>query len=189
MGLRRGMMAQPVAGGGGTTDDFSTDTIASYTAYQDGASTWTITGGKLEGGSANQSILTRNGVSFADGEVSCVTTSANDAGLALRLQDANNYYLLVFKDESSSAGGAGTVVIYKRVSGTFTQIGTSAGIAFTRGTSHTVAFRASGTTLQADFDGVNKLSVTDSAISSAGLCGPRGNAPAGLNTFDSFTWP
>lgn len=181
-------IGRPISGSAGV-DDFSADTLGNYTAYEDGASTWAITDGKLEGGQANQSVLTRNGVSFVDGEVSCVTTRANDAGLVLRLQNVSNYYLLVFKDESSNTGGAGTVVIYKRVGGAFTQIGASAGIAFTRGTSHTVVFRANGTSLQADFDGVNKLSVTDSAISAAGLCGPRGNAPSGLNTFDSFTWP
>lgn len=171
------------------TDPFDTDTLSQYVAYQDAGSDWSISGGKLQGGTASQSILARGGVSFADGEVSCVITHANDAGLALRLQDVNNYYLLVIKDESSTSGsGAGTVVIYKRIAGTYTQIGVSAGIAFTRGTAHTVTFRAVGTLLEADFDGVNKLSVTDSSITAAGLCGPRGNG-SGNNTYDSLTWP
>lgn len=171
------------------TDPFDTDTLSQYVAYEDAGSSWSISGGKLLGGTASQSILARGGVSFVDGEVSCVITHANDAGLALRLQDVNNYYLLVVKDESSTSGsGAGTVVIYKRVAGTYTQIGVSAGIAFTRGTSHTVTFRAVGSTLEADFDGVNKLSVIDSAITTRGLCGPRGNG-SGPNTFDSLTWP
>ena len=189
--LRRGMMAQ-AASGGGNTDDFSTNTIASYTQYANTPITWTITGGALtcnSGSGSKQSVLTRNGVSFANGEISCVITVADDAGLVLRLQNNNNYYVAVINDDSAAIGAANKnkVKLFKRVSGTFTQLGTTQAIAFTRGTSHTFSFSAVGNLLTVKFDGSTLISVTDSSLAAAGLCGPRSDSFQA--SFDSLTWP
>ena len=189
--LRRGMMAQ-AASGGGNTDDFSTNTIASYTQYANSPTTWTITGGALtcnSGSGSKQSVLTRNGVSFANGEISCVITVADDAGLALRLQNNSNYYVAVISDASAAIGAANQnkVKLFKRVGGTFTQLGTAQTIAFTRGTSHTFSFSAVGNLLTVKFDGSTLISVTDSSLAAAGRCGPRSDSFQA--SFDSFTWP
>lgn len=94
--------------------------------------------------------------------MSCVITQAHEAGLALRLLDNNNYYVAVIYD--GSAGTPNLVRIHKRVSGTFTEIGTAQSIAtFTSGTPHTLSF---------------------SAVGKVGL---RATAST-TNTFSSITW-
>lgn len=177
-------------GGSGGTDDFSTNTLSSYTEYADTAASWSIASGYLSASYGSQAILTRNGVSFADGEVSAVITEANDTGLALRLANNSNYYVAVIYDDSSTNTlQRNTVTIYKRVGGTYTQIGTSVSIpTFNRGTATTFAFSASGTALVVKVNGTTYINTTDSAISAAGRCGPRING-AGGHKFDSLTWP
>lgn len=185
--LRRLMMAV-TSGSTPITDDFSTNTIASYTEYADTTGAWAISSGVIAptNGGVAQSILTRNGFSAADAEVSCVITQAHDAGLALRLLDNNNYYVAVIYD--GSAGTPNLVRIYKRVSGTFTEIGTAQSIAtFTRGTPHTLSFSAVGSALVIKFDGVTVKSETDSALTAAGKVGLRATAST-TNTFSSITW-
>lgn len=186
--LRRMMMG--ASGGGGGTDNFSTNTLSSYTEYADSAGSWSISGGYLSASAGAQAILTRNGVSFANGEVSASITEANDTGLALRLANNSNYYVAVIYDNSSTNTLIrNTVTIYKRVGGTFTQIGTNVSIpTFNRGTATTFSFSASGTNLVVKVNGTTYINTTDSAHSAAGLCGPRING-AGGHKFDSFTWP
>lgn len=173
----------------GNMDDFSSNSLPYYTQYADTAGTYAISSGLLSMTvSGVQSVLTRNGVSFADGEISCVLTQAYDAGLVLRLQDNNNYYVTTVADASGNIGGGGpqSMRIYKRVGGAYTQVGSTAMISFTRGTSHSMSFSAIGSLLTVNFDGVTKITATDTGISAAGKCGLRANqAPA---VFDSFTW-
>lgn len=175
---------------GGGTDDFSTNTLSSYTQYADSAGSWSIAGGYLLASNGPQAILTRNGVSFSNGEVSCVVTDANDTGLVLRLADNSNYYVAVIYDNSSTNTPVrNTVTIYKRVGGTYTQVGSNVAIpTFNRGTATTFAFSASGTALVVKVNGTTYISTTDSAISAAGRCGPRINGVGG-HKFDSFTYP
>lgn len=171
------------------TDDFSTNTIASYTEYANVSIGWyvdTTAGGAMLQTGSNESVLTRNGVSFADGHVSMVTSQASDSGLALRLLDKNNYYLAVIKDGSHTPGNV--VIVYKRIGGTFTQLGSSA-ISFPINTAHSLAFSANGSSLVASFDGTPVVTVTDTSIAAAGKCGMRsGSTSTGLNPFNSFTW-
>jgi len=182
--------AQSVVISGYVTDDFSTNTIASYTEYASVSVRWfvdTSNGGTMLQQYSNESVLTRNGVSFADGHVSMVTSQASDSGLALRLLDKNNYYLAVIKDGSHTPGNV--VIVYKRVGGTFTQLGSSA-INFPINTVHSLAFSANGSSLVASFDGTPVVTVTDTSIAGAGKCGMRsGSTSTGLNPFGSFTWP
>jgi hypothetical protein len=170
------------------TDSFDTDDLSSYTEYADSPANWSMTGGHLSMSSGGQSILTRNGISFLDGEVRAMVSSADDAGLALRLQDNSNYYLAVVADNSTSAGTP-RVTIFKRISGSYTSIGSTA-ISFPRGTPKELVFSASGSTLSIKFDGATVLTVTDTAIGTAGKVGPRGHSTgSAANQFESFTWP
>lgn len=188
-----GLMLQSAGGGGGNTDDFGTNTIANYTEYGGAPSSWGISGGTMNAsGGGTQSVLTRNGISFANGEVSAVVLTAADTGVALRLADANNYYLAVIYDQSASvAGNRSKVILYKRVSGTFTALSSLTSIpTFTRGTPTQLTLAASGTSLIVKVDGVSYITTTDSSISAAGKCGMRNNgAGGGISVFDSFTWP
>lgn len=182
--LRRGMMAQAASGGGGG-DDFSSDTLANYTEFANAAASWSISGGFLNGSGGNQAILSPNGVSFANGTITGVFTAGAEAGLALRLADNNNYYLLVLMD--SLSGDPGWHKLYKRVGGSFTSLGLGYK-AFTRGTPFTASFSAVGTTLKVIADGDEIINVTDSDLSS-GRCGVRVHSGAGIVTCDSLAWP
>ncbi len=106
-----------------------------------------------------------------------ISSSVNFAGgdsnytrsMGLRVQDANNMYLLRY--------GGSTMIMYKRVSGTWSTIGTASGVSLVGNTSsspyigETVSFSAVGTTLTAKVNGVTKLTVTDSSITATGKAG------------------
>lgn len=181
-------LVRPGSAGAGNTDDFSTNTLASYTEYADNAASYSITGGFLVATATpvnKQSALTRNGVTITNGEVSAVLTRANDAGLVTRLTDNNNYYVAVVRD-ASSTGTGNRAELYKKVAGTYTQLGSTVLISFTRDTSHTLALSVSGTSIVVKFDGATIISQTDSAHSS-GKAGVRTNG--GEFKCDSFSWP
>ena len=189
--LRRAMMAGDAAPTG-NTDDFSTDTLSSYTMTMDGGSpSAAIAGGVLTitSPAGCQASLTRNGTSIQNGYVEADIDTAQDSGLLLRFQDQNNFYLLAVSDDSGS-NPTTNLNLYRRVSGTFTSLGTyNAG--FTRGIQRTIKLYASGSTIKASFDGVDVISVTDSAIASAGKIGMRANGPpAGTtnNKFNALRW-
>ena len=62
------------------SDNFRANALGSYTAHA-GAGTWTMGSGALVGsGASGNALLTRNGVSLADGWVETVTGHAEDAG-------------------------------------------------------------------------------------------------------------
>lgn len=186
------LMRYRAAPGGGsvvTSDDFSSNTIGSYTEYANSAANWAIAGGYLSATSGAQSVLTRNGVLFAGGEVQGVITEAQDTGLVLRLVDAGNYYLAVIYDNlASDSPRRNTVTLYKRAGGIFTQLAANVAIpTFTRGTPQVLAFSASGTNLIVKVNGTTYITVSDNSLTSAGRCGVRMNA-AGAHKFDSFKW-
>ena len=109
----------------------------------------------------------------ADYEISSVVTfsdggSSYTRSLAVRVQDANNMYLLRY----NHAG----MTMYRRVSGTWTSIG-SASVDIDGNTSaspyhgDTVTFGVIGDELYAEVNGTTELTVTDDNISSAGKAG------------------
>lgn len=166
-----------------TFDLFDTDTIASYTTS---ASGWSVTGGQMVSTNHLNSICTRNGVAMSNGAIECDISQAQDAGLIMRVQDVGNYYLASISDASGTTPN--TVKLWKRVSGTFTQLGSTGTIAFTRGTVHTLKLECIGTALKIYFDGVEKVSATDS-VYSTGLVGMRSNVTAvQTDKFDAFRW-
>lgn len=177
--------------GTATVDDFSTNTLASYTELADTTATWQITAGYAQATTSPiDSLLVRNAVSFVDGEVTAVVARAEDAGLALRVQDVSNYYLAVFHDASSGTGLANQVQLFKRVAGAFTQIGATVSIAaagFTRDQERVFAFEAVGDQLTVRMNGQIVLDETDSAIAAAGQCGIRADTNAN-NRFLCFSW-
>ncbi len=115
--------------------------------------------------------------------ISYATGSDYTRSMALRVQDANNMYLLRYDMYS--------MIMYKRVSGTWTQIG-SASVSLLGNTStspysaESVSFSATGTTLVAKVDGVTKITVTDSSITGIGKAGV-GLGYINVSTDDSGT--
>jgi len=115
--------------------------------------------------------------------ISYATGTDYTRSMALRVQDANNMYLLRYDIYS--------MIMYKRVSGTWTQIG-SASVSLLGNTStspysaESVSFSATGTTLVAKVDGVTKITVTDSSITGIGKAGV-GLGYINVSTDDSGT--
>jgi len=156
-------------------DSFQTDTSALYTAGGDVAATWTFdtANARLVGTGGTQGTLVRNGRTLSDGTITAIYTQAEDAGILLRYQDNNNYYMLAIRDNSSSQLGDHSLRLYKRVASSFTALGL-ADVNFVRGTAHTISISATGSALAVSFDGVQVFTASDAAFSS-GLAGVRNN--------------
>lgn len=171
-----------------TTDTFDTNSLSDYT-QQGGVADWNISGGNCSVTTSSQSTLIRTGVSFADGEVSCIISQADNAGIILRSQDSDNFYLADVFDDSSTSNPSerNKISLWKRVGGTFTQIGPYVNLPrWYRGTDHKLTFAAVGNGLTVKWDDVVMISTTDSAFTAAGNVGFR----VGTNTavYDSLTW-
>ena len=166
-------------------DTFDVDSTGSYTQSSDSPGTWSIASGELSGINGTQSVFIRNGTSYTDVKIECDINQAQDAGLVVRFINNSNYYLLALADDSSVTPTQ-NLRLFKRVSGTYTQLA-SADITWARGTSNTVRFSASGTTLSALVNGTSALSVTDSALSSPGGVGMRNNAST-ASKYQAFRW-
>lgn len=101
-------------------------TIESWTAESGGS--LSATGGKLRltraSSGARVAVEPSGATNIADGELQMDVTiiSGQDVDLVFRATDASNCYLLEFIDKASTGNG---VRLYKRVAGTFTQIGQS----------------------------------------------------------------
>ena len=167
-------------------DAFATDTSASYTQYADTAGTWAISGGELVATNGAHALFIRNGTSYTDVVIEADINHAHNGGLVLRFIDNNNYYLATLSDDS---GGSPTqnLQLFKRVAGTFTQIGSNINLAWVRGTSKKVRFQVSGTALSISIDGTLALSGTDSAIAGPGGVGMR-NSDTGQSKYQAFRW-
>lgn len=85
-------------------------------------------------------------------------------GVVARCTDVNNLYF-AFYDAYDVAW-----LLFKRVSGTDTQIGAYS-TSLSTGTTYLCKLTCNGTTISVDIDGTNRISVTDSALSSAGQAG------------------
>lgn len=190
--MRRFWATSSGGGGGGGTDDFSTDTLSSYTMTMDGGSpSVAIAGGVLTITSPPgcQASLTRNGTSILNGYVEADIDTAQDSGLLLRFQDQNNFYLLAISDDSGSNPTA-NLMLYRRVSGVFTLLGTY-DASFSRGIPKTIKLYASGSAIKCALNGVEVISATDASIGAAGKIGMRGNGPpvgTTNNKFNELRW-
>ena len=134
-------------------DTFAADSTASYTQYANTAGTWAVSGGELVATNGAQALFIRNGTSYTDVVIEADINHAHNGGLVLRFIDNNNYYLLALCDDSG-ASPTQNVQLFKRVSGTFTQIGSNINLTWARGTSKIVRFKAVGTTLSVSIDGI-----------------------------------
>lgn len=151
-------------------DTFATFTAANYTSTNYGGSnaTWTYNtaNSSITGSGGSNGAYLYNGLSFKDGYVEIDLSYADGAGGGLRWVDANNSYFIAIYDASSSP--ANTLRLFKRVSGTNTQIGSDASINFTRGTYKRFRFAIAGNAITVTLDGTQILSTTEGSLTSAG---------------------
>lgn len=103
-------------------------------------------------------------------------------GVLGRCIDGNNYYL-------AQVRGNGTVQLYKRVAGTFTQLGTDAVAALTSA-GQVLGVRGRGSTISATVDGTPVMSVTDTAFSTSAFIGMYGaqaiDSEGNIKRFENF---
>lgn len=182
-----------------TEDSFDTNTLFSnYTHYSDGSEGWQIANGVLTStGSADQSVLVRNGVTMTNGWVEAVSDRADDGGLVLRFASPTNYYLLAFRDDSApEPRGQRNLAIYHHVGLAYDEIWNT-DITWARGTARTIRFEADGPTLRVYVDSVAIGAVTpspqnndQSPYAGPGGVGVRasGLSQAWASTFQTLRW-
>lgn len=158
------------------TDNFNVD----LSKWQIVSGTWTIESGELSGtaGSASQDyILSVNGSTWTDYDFTAdvwVKSSTWDAGLAFRVQDVNNHYLLAVRSNSTTA--TNVIDLYKRVAGNYTALAgvSKANLSIPDNTRVTILIRVIGTSITVYANGKKVLTYTDSTFS-VGRIGCRVN--------------
>lgn len=174
------------------TDNFNR-AAASIGTPSDGGSAWsalsgtwnigsgsTANMGTMASGTSQAACVLESSVANVDVQVTFGDIgSSDDAGIVFRVTDDNNYYVMVAK----GSGGDG-VSCYKRVAGSFTQVGsTAAGVTF----ANTNVFKvtANGTSIKAYKNGVEVFSATDSTYTTQTKHGLRSHGFA--TGFDDFS--
>lgn len=164
------------------SDLFDADQLAAkYTSGGDVAATWAVSGGVLTGTGGTHATLIKNDLLLQNYEVEINSDQAQDGGIIARCQDANNYYLLALSDDSG-VSPTSNLQLYKRAGGTLTSLGT-ADVTWTRGTSKLIKFTLHGSRLEAWFDGVCVISVTDTTFTGGGV-GLRNNSVTAFRVLD-----
>lgn|GEM_PF-6821728 len=151
-------------------DTFDVDQISThYTSGGDVLATWAISGGVLTGVSAAgaQSILLRTGLTIADGEIIANVDQASNGGLIARYVDNNNYYLLALSDDSG-VSPLNNLRMLHRINGIFTDFAVGT-VVWPRGTPAQIRFRFNGSLLEAWFNNVRVIAVTDTTFTSGGV--------------------
>ncbi len=167
------------------SDLFTSNDISNYTSGGDAVATWAITpgspNGTLSGTGGTQATLLVNNLSFQNVDIVANCSQAGNARLVARLQDNNNYYFMGISDSV----GTNVIWINKRVAGTVTALG-SVAINFPSGTKFPIKFTVHGSVLEAWFNGVKMISLTDTSITTAGSVG-FGNSSTESAIFESFS--
>jgi hypothetical protein len=151
---------------GGTWDDRSTTfQIASNKA-------------KSTGGAQALAVLTDTLSNF-ELEVTCVTGASSDIWIPFRFVDDANYWIAV-------CGSGDGPRLFKRVSGGFTQVGSTGSGTLAAGT-HVITVVANGSSIELLVGGVSKVGpVTDAFQSTAVKHGIGSNSDT-TTTFDDFS--
>ncbi|HEX5870345.1 MAG TPA: hypothetical protein VFY65_08020 [Longimicrobium sp.] len=171
-------------------DTFDSNTLSSYTIYNN-PDAWSIAGGYLTAGTAaQQSVVIRKDESMANGWVETETDYAADGGLVLRFQGDGTYYLLAIRDDSHL--GYANLEMYRAAGGVFERIAGPVDLTFTRGIRRTVRFEARGTTLTGSIDGMVMIQAGDASYTAGGFGLRHDNThgyPGVTSRFDLLRWP
>lgn len=173
---------------GSGTDTFLSGALSDYTIHNTPGA-WSVVSGQLVAdSSAKQSVVTRNGLTIANGFVETETSQSPDGGLVMRFLDVNNYYLLAVRDDSRY--GHANIQFHKFLNGSVVNLSGQYDISWPAATTKTVRFESSGNTLKAFVDGTLIVQVTDSSFASGGA-GLRSHSASGQNLtskFNEFVW-
>ncbi|MCL6557465.1 MAG: hypothetical protein K6U74_01445, partial [Firmicutes bacterium] len=163
-------------------DTFDTDQLATqYTSGGDVAGTPTVSGGVLTYTGGTQATLIKNNLLLQDCAIVVNSDQAHSGGIIGRYQDNNNYYLLVLQDDSG-INPNGNLELYRRVNGSYTMLA-QVNLTWPRGTPKQIKFTLHGSRLEAYFDGVKVISVTDSTFTGGGV-GLRNNSATAFRVLD-----
>lgn len=180
------------------SDEFDAPSFSNYTMPTQGGANWLILDGYLIGrGEVSQSLLMRTGVSFADGWVEAQSSSADDGGLIFRFQNANDYYVLAFRDDAAIYPlRVNSLALYHFTGGEFHRFWIF-DPEWRRGTTQTIRIEAAGPVLRVILNGVLLDEVVPSPANGdpapyqgAGRIGVRHNGLDGTWTtrVDRLSW-
>lgn len=164
-------------------DTFSRPNSSTGLGVASSGQTWTngagITGVQSERAyapSAGDNIgLVNAGATDAVARVTISTTASGGAGAVVRATDASNFYL-------ATQHVSTTIRLFKRVAGTYTQLGGD--FAHTSAAGDVISVSAVGTTISALLNGVAVITVTDSSLTSGTKAGTYiDNATSRLSGF------
>lgn len=131
---------------------------------------------------ANPNTMNVVGQSIANGYITSTINfqSGSGIGLVMRAVDKDNYMLMDFSDN--------VLNVYKKVTGSYTQIGAPHGITLPASADNTVSCVFIDSVYWVYVNGTLVLTLTDSTFTSAGLCGLRnGSAGGGTRFADNFS--
>lgn len=124
-----------------------------------------------------QVLLKKRNLDLADATFGCVLTESNDGGLAFRVMDYMNYYLVSICDDSNpSSYEKNKAQLWRCVNGSYTNLG-SVAISFPRGTPQELSVKASGSALDVYFNGAKILSANDSTFTHGGIAARANRLP------------
>ena len=151
------------------TDDFEDGNSTGWVVLE-GVATWSVVtdGATKRYKNANATAVSQIAAAgsawsnFQAGvTIKCDTDQTGDyPGFLFRCTDVNNFYMLQLRM------GENTARLYKRVGGTYTQLGSDSATSLSAGTAHRVEIEAIGTTIRTYVDGVLKHNLTDATFSS-----------------------
>jgi len=135
---------------------------------------WNWTNGVINGHSTTGDSILASGKEYRDVTFSAIAGTTNrEASLAIRMQDADNGYIIVFAPYVTPLDDAGHIALVKRISGSETILGSYQGRVFSSmGQSAKITVAARGSLIEVRLNGIRVLRVMDSTFST-GLIGLR----------------
>ncbi|MEW6726912.1 MAG: LamG domain-containing protein [Bacillota bacterium] len=153
-------------------DTFDTDQLSQYTSGGDVAATWTVSGGVLTAvatsGQYVNAWLNKTNLLLSNFRLKITSDQLDHGGIVFCFQDNLNYYFLRAIDDGSTAGPCGIAVV-NRVAGVNTEIASTVDVNWPRGTAKVIEVQKSGSVIEAWFDGVKIISISDTTFTGGGV--------------------
>lgn len=162
------------------TDDFNRSNGAPGANWVDGTGLWVIASNQLASGSAGGTIVIRAATAMATNDNSAQVTIAATAAVSHGIWCRGNAGFTsgyLFRNDGTSW------VLFSVTGGSFTSIGSYAAAAVA---SDVVKVQAVGSTIKGFVNGVQRVSVTDTAVTTGTSVGLRAESTSSLK-FDDFT--
>lgn len=135
---------------------------------------WYWANGKINAHSTTEETILASGKEYHNITLSAIASTTNrEASLAIRMQDANNGYIIIFAPGGTPRNDAGHIALVKKESGSETTLASYQGRVFsTMGPSAKITVTADGPLIEVRLNGTRVLRVTDSTFIT-GLIGLR----------------